>query len=113
LQRIKQGKKYIRRVSDITEVIGYDRDAKEPVINRVFVWDPKTDKVKTVGKSFSLKKISERLNLTESEIRKEIEKRAKVLEWMVKHGLSDYRDVTQIINLYHTYPDKLLEKIRE
>ncbi|MCD6558000.1 MAG: type II/IV secretion system ATPase subunit [Candidatus Aenigmarchaeota archaeon] len=113
LQRIKKGKKYIRRVSEVVEVVGYDRDRKEPVVNRVFMWDPKTDSIKTVGKSFVLKKIAEKTNMSEHEIQEELRRRAEVLEWAVKHGISNYKEFTELINLYQTYPDKLLEKIRE
>ena len=51
--------------------------------------------------------------MSEHEIQEELRRRAEVLEWAVKHGISNYKEFTELINLYQTYPDKLLEKIRE
>lgn len=39
----KKGGEYVRRVSEVIEVVGYDRDKKEMVTNTVFRWNPAAD----------------------------------------------------------------------
>ncbi|MCK4714619.1 MAG: hypothetical protein KAT35_03520, partial [Candidatus Aenigmarchaeota archaeon] len=39
----KKGGEYVRRVSEVIEVVGYDRNKKELVTNTVFRWNPAAD----------------------------------------------------------------------
>jgi len=113
LKRIKKGDVYLRRLSTVTEVIGFDRKTNTPIINDIFRWDVKTDEYKITGKSVLLKKIMESMNVSESEIAEEIRKRAKVLKWMYEHKIKDYRKVGSIVNLFYASPDFLLQRIEE
>ncbi|MCX6818400.1 MAG: ATPase, T2SS/T4P/T4SS family, partial [Candidatus Aenigmarchaeota archaeon] len=111
LKRFKKGRKYIRRVSTVTEVIGYDRRNMTPMNNDVFVWDPKKDVFMTVNKSFMLRKIAESTDLTENGVEEEIKKRVNVIRWMVKNKIRDYRKVGIILSLFYTDQAFLLSRI--
>jgi len=111
LKRFKKGRKYIRRVSTVTEVIGYDRRNMTPMNNDIFVWDPKKDVFMTVNKSFMLRKIAESTDLNENGVAEEIKKRVNVIRWMVKNKIRDYKKVGTILNLFYTDQAFLLSRI--
>ena len=101
----------VRRVVEIVEIVGFDREKNLPETNVVFKWDPMTDTF-TGGKSVVLKKIGKMKGMTEEEVKDELERRMFVLNWMKTHGISDYREVATILNAYYTSPERLLERIK-
>ncbi len=111
LKRIKRGRRYLRRVDDSVEVVGYDRETSLPKTKEIFSWDPQTDGFNSVDKSLLLRKIAAASGMSESDVNDELEKRAKVLEWLVVRGIRDYRKIASIINLYYTSKDLLLERL--
>lgn len=113
VKRLKQKNIYIRRTSAIVEVIGYHKQSKSPIINEVFKWESKDDSFKAINKSVLLKKFSVAVGKDEKYVKEEIKKRAKVLEWVVKNNIRDYRKISMVINLYYTSPDLLLEMIEK
>lgn len=113
LKRVKRGNTYIRKISTVFEVLGYDRKNNTPIINRIFEWDSKTDKFKTVHSSKLLKKAAEAAGKTDDFIKEEIEKRAKVMRWMHDQNITDYMQIGKILNLFYTNAEILLAKIGE
>jgi len=98
---------YIRRVSEVVEIIGYDYTLKDLITNVAFRWDPQTDTF-VLLKSVLLDKIRERMGMSIDELKHELVRRAKVLRWMVKNNLSDYRRFARVIAAYYANP-KLVE----
>lgn len=111
LKRVKQGKKYIRRAFSLIEVVGYDQNAKAPVTNEPIIWDARTDTFTTVRESTLLKKIADMAGMSQSDVREEIEQRAKVIKWMVKRNITDYKKIASIISTFYLSPDFLLGRI--
>ncbi|MBI2971227.1 MAG: type II/IV secretion system ATPase subunit [Candidatus Aenigmarchaeota archaeon] len=111
LKRIKQGKKYLRRVNSSVEVIGFNDKLNAPIVDEVFSWDPKMDVYKNTNKSVLLRKIAEASGLDDYAVQEELKKRAKVLEWTVLNNITDYRKIASVINLFYTSPDYLLGRI--
>lgn len=109
--RVRQKDKFVRRVSEILEMIEFDPKAKKPIVNRVFKWDPITDKIVVVGESILLKKISDSTGLREEEILEELKRRMLILNWMKEKNIVDYRDVYKIFNMYYYYPNRVLSAI--
>jgi flagellar protein FlaI len=103
--------KFVRRVTEILEMIEYDPKTKTPVVNQVFKWDPIDDKIKVMNKSIVLKKISDMTGLSEKELVEELKRRTAVLDWMREKNIIDYRDVHRIISMYYSYPGKVLAAI--
>ncbi|MFC2142773.1 type II/IV secretion system ATPase subunit [Candidatus Aenigmatarchaeota archaeon] len=110
-KRIKKGNKYVRRINNILEVLGYDRKTKYPKVNQLFKWSPKTDSIDAVGNSVLMKKVSELLNKNDNEIKEEIIKRSKVLEWMVANNVRDYVKIGKILNMFYNSSEMLMERI--
>ncbi len=111
LVRIKYGNTYVRRISNVYEVIGYDRAKKIPLINEIFKWNPLTDKYAAVGDSVAIKKISEQYGITPAALQKELNDRAKIIDWMGERGIENYQDVAKIIRMYYTRPEQVLDVI--
>ncbi|MBI4174183.1 MAG: type II/IV secretion system ATPase subunit [Candidatus Aenigmarchaeota archaeon] len=111
LKRVKQGRKYNRRIFSAVEVTGYDQNTKSPLTNELFSWNARNDEYVTQNSSAQLKKIQGITGLTDEQIGKELENRAKVLKWMVNKNITDYRKIASIISMYYLSPDFLLGRI--
>lgn len=103
--------KFVRRVREIIEIVGFDTEKNEPITNLLFQWNAHTDKIETVGKSVVLKKLLDKMGLKESQLKEELERRMLVLEWMKDRNMTDFKDVATLINLYYNYPERVISGI--
>ena len=101
--------KIIRRVDTIAEVVGVKGD--KPITKKVFEWDASKDVFKASEKSVILKDLSKRSGMTDEEIVEELFRRKAILEWMVKKGMTDYREVGKIIRSYYLQPTRTMDLI--
>jgi flagellar protein FlaI len=108
LCRTRYKEKFVRRVTQILEMIRYDEKKGKPIVNKVFEWNPFTDKIEVTNKSTLLKKISSAVGITESELVEELKRRTIVLEWMQKRNITSYRDVYALITEYYHNPNHVL-----
>ncbi len=111
VKRVKQGRRYVRKVFSSTEVLGYDSKNGVPLVNEVFKWDGSSDKFKISSKSGLLKKVTDTTGMSAHDVQEELRKRASVLEWLLNQRITDYRKVGSVINLFYMSPDFLLERI--
>lgn len=107
LSRLKG--KYIRRADKILEVLGMDKN--KIVTKKIFKWKPIDDSFEPVKKSTVLKKIAERLGITEETVKQELANRKKILEWMLEQRMYDYKEVAKTINAYYTNPEAVMDAI--
>jgi archaeal flagellar protein FlaI len=88
-----------RRVLNITEIIDYER------YNRVFEWDPTTDKHNLVKGSFEksvkLQQISKDTGKSMQELMDEIQRRKLILQWLQKKQIRNFREVGRVFEQYH------------
>lgn len=108
-QRIKG--KYIRRVKEVVEVVGYDTKADRPKTNMAYTWAPANDEFTYTGKSSILKDVMETTGSTKDGIFLEVDRRMKVIEWMQENGIRDYKNVGKVVNEYYQDPETLLQQI--
>ncbi len=111
VKRVKIGRKYVRRIQSISEILGLDEVTSNPIANEIFNWDPKLDKFNTISKSYLLKKLSDATGLSEKVIREELKKRYKILKWLADRNMDDYRKISYILSLFYTSPDALLSRL--
>ncbi|MBU3957939.1 MAG: type II/IV secretion system ATPase subunit [Nanoarchaeota archaeon] len=109
LVRVKYGNKYVRRISSVLEVTGFDREKNAPVTNEVFKWDPVKDKFATVNPSIVLKKISDSTGINEIAIQKDFGKRIRILNWLAEKNFTDYRIFANAMKMYYTQQNRLEE----
>ncbi len=111
LKRIKKGGRYIRRVGNAMEVVGYSRKRQEPFVNEVIKWDSKEDVFNVVGSSVVLKRIMDSTGGDVESIQEEIKKRASVLQWLVKNKITDYRQVSVVLAMFYNSQEALLSRV--
>ena len=111
IKRIKQDRRYKRRISNVTEITGLEKNTKSLLTNELFSWDPKSDSFTVSRNSMILKKISENTGLAEESIQEDIKKRVKILKWIVSKNIADYKKCSDIFNLFYTAPEFLLQRI--
>jgi flagellar protein FlaI len=111
LSRMHYKDKFLRKVTEVIEIGGFDQKTNSPVFNEIYRWDPETDKFEIGEKSILLKKISELSGVSEKDIRKEIENRILVLSWLQKHNITNYMDVYKVFSLFYNDTERLLSII--
>ncbi len=113
ISRIKRGRSYVRRVTGIHEIVGYDKKTEVPVINTIFEWDAMNDIFITISKSTTLEKFSKELGIPEEEIKKNIAQKIRILEWLYENSIDDYKRFSYFMNLYYTNRSMLLRIMGE
>lgn len=103
--------KQVRRANEIVEVVGYDNEVKQPIVNQIFKWNPMNDTFDICEKSVVLKKISLSMGMTEQQIKEELERRMLLLDWMQKRNITEYKEVHSVINQYYTNPERTIAAI--
>jgi flagellar protein FlaI len=106
------GRKRVRRVKKVVEVVGIDPTTEDILTNEVFNWNPRKDSFDYFGKGHILDRIAEQRNLTDRELDEEFNKRRDVIQWMAENGIKHYVEVGEIIAAYYKDPDTLIERIR-
>jgi len=111
LTKLKYKGKYVRKMSMIYEIMGFDFDKNRPKLNKVVEWDAGKNKFNVVGKSVLLKKITKKRGLTEKQIVEELKRRMLVLYWLQQKNITNFKDISNIINLYYNHPERVLSII--
>ena len=101
----KEKGKDARRVKEIVEIESVDPKTGSAHTIKVFEWLPSTDDFRnSLGDSYLIKKVAFERGKSTEEILKELEDRAKFLEWLRENKIANFTDVCKYINLY--YKDK-------
>ncbi|MCD6513279.1 MAG: type II/IV secretion system ATPase subunit [Thermoplasmata archaeon] len=107
------GRKRVRRVKEIVEIVGIDPTTDDILTNQVFKWNPRKDSFEYYGKGHVMDEIAEHRNWTDRELNEEFNRRVEVLRWMHEKGIKHYVDVGNVIAAYYKDPEKIMERIRE
>ncbi len=107
------GRKRVRRVKEVVEVVGIDPTTEDILTNEVFKWNPRKDTFDYYGKGHVMDRIAEQRNWTDRELNEEFNRRVEVIKWMVEKGIKHYVDVGNVIAAYYKDPDKIMERIKE
>ncbi len=105
--RVRKNHKQVRRVMSVDEIIGFEPEQKKPLINRAFEWLPLKDEFASY-KSALLAKFARRSGKRKEELKDELMERAKVLLWMVRKGIRDYRQVSRVVARFYSDKESLL-----
>ena len=111
ISRMRYRGKYVRKVTGIYEVIGFDIKRNMMKYNQVFEWDPATDKILIKNKSHALWKIMMKTGMKENDIVEELKRRMTILSWLQEQNINDYRDVGRVMSLYYDFPEMVLDAI--
>jgi len=104
--KVKEGNVIKRKITDISEVLGYDEKEKKPLLNKVYKWSPYEKNDIDIKNSIHINALRE-AGVYEN-IYEEIENRIKILEWLANRGFSDFKIVSKIISAYYNNPKRIL-----
>jgi len=107
------GRKRVRRVKEVVEVVGIDPTTEDILTNEVFKWNPRKDSFDYYGKGHVLDRIAEQRNWTDRELNEEFNRRVEVIKWMMEKGIKHYVDFGNVIAAYYKDPNKVMERIEE
>ncbi len=102
----------VRRIQEITELVGFEPESDELVTNTVFEWDRKSDSFIYKGHSYNQDIIMEMKNLTQEDMNNEFNDRVEIVEYLMEQDNIDYRGISKIVTSYYKEPEETLAKIR-
>jgi len=111
-RRLEREGRPIRRTVTVTEIVGIDPETDEILTNEVFRWDAASDTYLYSGRSYLLEGIARSRGVNMREVRDDIERKRRVLEWMAQRGIRKFHDVTEIIRSYYADPDEVYRMTR-
>jgi len=108
--KIRVKDRSVRRIIQVSEIVGLDEKTDEIKTHDYFKWNPITDVHKCYGNSVVLETIKERLGETTETINDELRKRKMALEWMVKNNIRQQMDVAAVILEYYSDSERFYQR---
>jgi len=112
IARTEMEGKPARRATTTTEVLELDQETKRIPTEEVFKWNPIEDNFVFSGYSNILEGHMKKLGVTKGKVKRELNRRRNVLEWMVHEGIRRYTDVANVIREYYANPKRVYQKAR-
>lgn len=103
--------KRVRRNQTILESGGVDQETGALKTNRLFERDPVTDNFEMLGDSLILAEIMRTRGWSALKLKKELENRRKVLEYLAENNINNIDEVSKIVRQYHFEPEKVMKKV--
>lgn len=113
ISRVKMGDKTVRRLTAIEEIAGVDHKTRRPIINTFSQWNPRKDEFEIKNTSAILKKIIEMTGINKKKMEEDIINKAKVLEWLSKNKITDYKNFGKYLAQYNSNSKEFLKRIGE
>ncbi|TSA56798.1 type IV secretory pathway protein [bacterium] len=102
-----------RKTVAASETVGLDPRSGEILTNEVYRWRPAEDKFDYTGRSYIVENIAERKGISVEEADEEIQRRAEVIDWICKHNIRNYKDVSDVIRSYSENPESFVREVME
>jgi flagellar protein FlaI len=112
MERTEIEGKPARRVNNTTEILGVDPRLGNIATAEVFHWNQRSDRFSSSNHSLLLEKQEKKLEISEEEVKGELNRRKTVLDWMTSNGIRRYTEVATIIREYYANPDRVFQKAR-
>ena len=111
--KVKVGTKMVRRIKNMTEIVGVDPDTDELITNKAYTWNPADDSYSYSGHSYIYEKVAQSKNWTQREMEREVKRRKMVLDYLEKEEIFNYKDFAHMISSYYRDKKAVMEKVRE
>jgi flagellar protein FlaI len=112
MERTEINGKPARRVEVASEIRHFDAKTNEIQLEEVFRWNAKSDKFRFLGDSILLERYMEKTDLSEEDVRRELQYRKTVLNWMVLQKIRRHSEVSNVIREYYANPTRVYQKAR-
>ncbi|MCK5628408.1 type II/IV secretion system ATPase subunit [Candidatus Bathyarchaeota archaeon] len=106
-RRVKAKEGSRRKTIQVSEIVGLDPRSREILTNEVFRWNAVNDAFEYTGRSYLVERIAARAGKSLEDANKEIQRRAKVLEWMTSRNIRNFNDVSDVIRRYYEQPERV------
>lgn len=103
--------KRMRRQKEIVEIVGMDPETKELHTNKVFSWDPVTDKFTYSGRSYLLARIAEKNGWGPRESNKQFEARKKLLAYLLENDPESVEGFCSAVKAFTQDPAGFMEML--
>ena len=101
-----------RRITEIAEVVGIEEGTIQ--LSKLFEWDSEKDEFKNLTiLSKTLENIANLKGVHISILNEEWKNRKKVLDYLVKHGISSQEDIGKVLEDYYINPNYVLNMISD
>ena len=100
-----------RRTGTTAEIAGFTPETGITT-EEVFHWNPRFDQFSYKGHSSILERQIKKMGINEEDVRRELNRRQTVLDWMTSRGIRRYTEVADIIREYYANPDRIFQKAR-
>ncbi len=105
--------KKVRRNYQTVEFLGLESESKGLKIIETYKWDRADDSFTKREESEILRQIREDQGMSMPEMKREVERRSKLLRKMAEKSLISYGEVASLIRQYYFDPEKALEKVSD
>lgn len=112
MKRVEHQGSPARRTVATSEIVGLDPRSGEILTNEIFKWNSSKDTFDYTGRSYILEKIAEKKGIEVEEASKELQRRIEVIDWMTKHDIRNYKDVSNTIRSYYKNPKSFLKEVK-
>jgi flagellar protein FlaI len=109
-KRVEHNGKPVRKTIATSEIVGLDPRSGEILTNEVYKWNSAEDTFDFTGRSYILERIADKKGISIEEANEEIQRRAKIIEWMSKQDVRNYKQVSDIIRSYYENPESILKE---
>jgi flagellar protein FlaI len=90
-----------RRTFVTSELVGIDPKSREILTNEVYRWNALDDTYSYSGRSYLIERICEKTGLTQKEAIEEIDRKKRLLQWMVERNIRSYQQVSDRSRKYN------------
>ena len=113
MSRDKIGDNFARRATNVSELVGFNEQTKNPQLNQLFEWTGELkDTFEMKGQSNVFKQIAETKHIPEEDVYSEMEEKQLILEWLLNKKIHSYSDVSNIIRDYYYNSTSVYEMAR-
>ncbi len=113
MSRVKVGDKFVRRAVNVNEIMSFNEQSRNAVLNSIFEWSGELkDSFEMKGTSNVFKQLADSKHIPEEEVYSDMEGKERILDWMLQRNIFAYKDVSDIIRTYYFNPSEILEMAR-
>ncbi len=106
-------RKRVRRMERLVEFVGINPATDDISIKELYVWNPSLDIIEEMGGSKVLDDIMNLRGWSKDTLNKELENRKRILEYMVAGDITNYKEVSKIVQAYSVDPEGVIRSIEE
>lgn len=112
-KRIRRENGYVRKITEVQEIIGYNHEKDKLIANKVFEWNATDDAFNVVTDSHLLGKISSETGISVNLLKDQLRQRMRLLEWMASKYIVDYLRVSEVFKAYYSQNSTLMDLVAE